>query len=475
MRKFAKSILIAAGVFLAVYFLAILGLNIYLQSEGLRKRIQVAVESAAGSVVQIQGIHYTPWSGFSISGVSVGGKFVPGRQPFLEASSARFRFSLISLLQGKLLVSEVVVAEPLLVLYAGQPELLPRIRRLDNESSTGFRTEVVGPPVAGAEISVPVPALPPPRPLPAVEVKRIRIVGGTAKYFDSKGALAVAVTGVEVSGDMIPGSRLSGTFCIAEAAVGASMRLKNVKGSFVWDNGLLVIPDLQAVWADGRLTGSVEVGPDGGFSVAAVAEGVLIKALAADAGINGEGTRGSVQSKGSLTGVSGKPETFAGRVDISLQEARFQPLDFIRQIGDLMNIQELRMFELKTAEAGLTIHDKKVTVEALVLESENLVLDAKGPVGFDGKMKLQARLHLNERLRKNLGGLLSNKFKDSERAGYQLMPFSITGTVSRPKTDLLDKLTGFHIGDDVGGLLKNLFRALPQNPKGGAEKQPEGG
>ncbi|MEI6494148.1 MAG: hypothetical protein WCO94_16505, partial [Verrucomicrobiota bacterium] len=180
-------------------------------------------------------------------------------------------------------------------------------------------------------------------------------------------------------------------------------------------------------------------------------------------------------SKGRLSGVSGKPETFAGRVDVSLREARFQPLDFIRQIGDLMNIQELRMFELKTAEAGLNIHDKKVTVETLVLESENLVLDATGPVGFDGKMKLQARLHLNERLRKDLAGLLSNNFKESERAGYQLMPFSITGTVSRPKTDLLDKLTGFHIGDDVGGLLKNLFRALPQKPKAESEKQPGGG
>jgi hypothetical protein len=90
-------------------------------------------------------------------------------------------------------------------------------------------------------------------------------------------------------------------------------------------------------------------------------------------------------------------------------------------------------------------------------------------------MKLQARLHLNERLRKDLGGLLGNNFKESERPGYQQMPFSITGTVSRPKTDLLDKLTGFRIGEDVGGLLKNLFRAQPQKPKDEAEKNPGGG
>jgi AsmA-like C-terminal region len=474
-RKFAKPILIAAGLFLLAYFLAILGLNIYLQSEGLRKRIQIAAESVAGSPVQIQGIHYTPWSGFSISGVSVGGKSIPGQLPFMEASAASFRFSLLSLLRGKLLVSEVVVTEPSLAAYGGQPEPLPGPGVPEPGPSPAPRTEAVGNPVAGLEIAVPAPAPLTATSLPVVEVKRIRVVGGKARYFDSKGALVIAVTGMEASGDVMPGRSFTGTFRIAETAVGASVHPKEVKGSFVWRNGRLVIPDLQADWAGGRLTGSLETGPDGKFSVAAAADGVLIKNLAADADIEGEGARGSLFSKGSLSGVSGKPETFAGRVDISLQEARFQPLDFIRQIGDLMNIQELRMFELKTAEAGLSIHDKKVTVEALVLESENLVLDAIGPVGFDGKMKMQARLHLNERLRKDLAGLLSNNFKESERAGYQLMPFSITGTVSRPKTDLLDKLTGFHIGDDVGGLLRNLFRALPQKPKVEAEKQPGGG
>ena len=468
MRKFAKPILIAAGLFLLAYFLAILGLNIYLQSEGLRKRIQIAAESVAGSPVRIQGIHYTPWSGFSISGVSVSGKSMPGQLPFVEASTASFRFSLLLLLRGKLLVSEVVVSDPSLAAYGGQPEPLPG-------PSPAPQAEAVGNPVAGLEIAVPAPAPPPTTSLPVVEVKRIRVVGGKARYFDSKGALVIAVTGMEVSGDVMPGRSFTGTFRIAESSVGALVHPREVKGSFVWQNGRLVIPDLQADWAGGRLTGSLETGPDGDFSVAAAADGVLIKNLAADADIEGEGARGSLFSKGRLSGVSGKPETFAGRVDISLREARFQPLDFIRQIGDLMNIQELRMFELKTAEAGLSIHDKKVTVEALVLESENLVLDATGPVGFDGKMKLQARLHLNERLRKDLAGLLSNNFKESERAGYQLMPFSISGTVSRPKTDLLDKLTGFHIGDDVGGLLKNLFRALPQKPKVEAEKQPGGG
>ena len=483
MRKFAKYILIAVGMILFVYLLAILGLNIYLQSEGLQKRIRVAAESAAGCAVHIQGTHYTPWAGFSIIGVSLQGKSLAGQPPLLEAASVSFRFALLSLLQGKLVVSEVVVADPSLLLLPAQPESPPEFNAPESAPqpsppsapSPTPRMETAERPPAGVEISVPTPATLPSENPALIEVKRIRVANGKAQLFDSKGAVAITLTGVEVAGEILPDRSITGTFRIAETAVGAFAHPGRVKGTFTWKNGRLVMPDLQSDWAGGHLKGSLETGPGKEFSAAVAADGILIKRLAADAGINGDGSRGSLFSKGNLRGISGKPETFTGRVDMSLQQARFQPLDFIRQIGDLMNIQELQMFELKTAEAVLNIRDKKVTVDTLVLESANLVMDAKGPIGFDGKMKLQARLHLNERLRKDLGGLLGNNFKESERPGYQQMPFSITGTVSRPKTDLLDKLTGFRIGEDVGGLLKNLFRAQPQKPKGDAEKNPGGG
>jgi len=482
-RKFAKYILIVVGMLLFLYFLAILGLNIYLQSEGLQKRIRVAAESAAGCPVRIQGTHYTPWSGFSIIGVSLQGKSLAGQPPLLEATSVSFRFALLSLLQGKLVVSEVVIADPSLVSLRAQPEPPPGVQVPEpspQPSSTSTAsptpgTETAERPFAGVEISVPTPAPLHSTSAALIEVQRIRIANGSAQFFDSKGALAFTLTGVEVSGEISPDRSISGTFRIAQTGVGAYVHPSRVKGTFTWKDGRLIIPDLQSDWAGGHLKGSLEIGPDKQFSAVVAADGILIKKLAADAGIDGDGSRGSLFSKGNLHGISGKPETFTGRVDMSLQQARFQPLDFIRQIGDLMSIQELQMFELKTAEAVLNIRDKKVAVDTLVLESENLVMDAKGPIGFDGKMKLQARLHLNERLRKELAGFLGSNFKESERPGYQQMPFSITGTVSRPKTDLLDKLTGFRIGEDVGGLLKNLFRAPPQKPKDEAKKNPGGG
>ena len=472
MCKFAKYFLIAAGMLLFVYLLAILGLNIYLQSEGLQKRIVAAAGAAAGCPVRIQGTHYTPWSGFSVTGISLQGASMPGQPPLVEAASVSFRFAFLSLFQGKLVVSDVLIMDPSVESLRAAPAPASTPGSTPPISLPVETVEKVERPPVTAEITVPQPPAVSPPPRMEVEVKQVRVVNGKARFLDSNGALISSLGSVEVTGEILPDRSVSGTFRISETSAGNVAHPSHVKGTFTWRSGKLVIPRFQADWAGGKLTGSVEVGPEKEISITAAADGILVKKLAGDAGLSAEGSRGSLFSKGNLHGFAGRPETFTGKVDVSLKEARFQPLDFIRQIGELLNIQELQMLELKTAEATFSIHDKKVNADTVVLESENLVMDAKGPIGFDGKIKLQARLLLNEQLRKDLSGLLANNFKDSERPGYQQIPFSVTGTVSRPKTDLLDKLTGFRLGQDVGGLLKNLFKAPPPKPKTEATKEP---
>ncbi len=479
MRKFAKFFLIGGAVILLVYALATLGLNIYLQSEGLQERVLAMAESAVGGPVKIQGTHYTPWAGFSIKGISVRGQALPGQAPLLEAVAVSFRFSLFALLQGKLVVSEVSIVNPSLSTpFVYQPQA-PRQESRESipVPAPDPVLETPGQPASAQASPSPGPVAVSPHSPPLVEVKKLRISHGTAHFFDSKGALVLTLSDVDVSSEILPDRSVTGSFRIVETAVGALVHPRNVKGTFTWKAGHLVIPDLVADWAGGKLTGAVEVEQGKDFSVHAVADDVLIKQLAADAGINGDGTRGRLLANGIFRGTAGRPETFTGDVEISLEGARLQPLDFIRQIGELLSIQELQMLELKTAEAKLRIRDHKVHVETVVLESENLVIDAKGPVNFDGKMKLQARLMLNERLRKGLAGLLGNNFKPCEREGYEQLPFSITGSISRPKTDLLDKLTGFRIGEDLGGLLKNLFKAPPEKKKNDSPdgKNPGGG
>jgi len=326
-------------------------------------------------------------------------------------------------------------------------------------------------PSGGVEIAIPVePAAARPA---SVEIRQVSLRHGAAGFYDSKGALGLQLEDCNITADILPGGSLAGTFAITQAAVGRAAFPRDIRGSFTWQDGKLTIPDLDSDWSGGRLTGTFFLEPRVHFIATLAATGVLIKKLAQDVSVSADGARGSLFGEGSMEGVPGAPGSFRGEAAVQLEGARFQPVDFIRQIGELLSIQELQMLELKTAEARFTIRDEKVSVDSVVLESDNLVIDGSGPIQFDGKMKVRARLHLNDKLRKDLRGLLSDKFEPSQREGFQLIPFSVTGTVSRPRTDLLDKLTGFRIGQDVGGLLKNLFR-VPAPPKKKPETPKEG-
>lgn len=472
MRKFAKPILISVGVLLLVYALAVLGLNIYLQSQDLQSRICSMASAVAGKSVSIQGAHYTPWSGFSITGIMVPQLQATGLPPEFEAESINFRFAFFPLLMGKLVVKEVVVNAPVFVSINLPTAKAPGHFEASNETSTMSASPSA--PLPGVVVTT-VPQVPQAMPsaTPLMEVRRVKIVDGRSQIFGTKGGCLFDLSGIESTVKILSGGRLSGSFTVEDAAVGNSLHPREVSGTFVFQKERLEIPDIRGNWAGGQLTGTFELDPSSGFAATASAHGVLVAKLADDAGIGADGVRGSLFAKGSLRGRPGVPESYSGEADVNLQEARLQPVDFIRQIGDLMNIRELQMLELKTAEGRFVIRDQQVVVEKMTLESENLSLDGTGPIGFDGKMKLHSRLHLNEKLRRDLSGLLGENFQVSEREGYQFVPFSVTGTVSRPKTDLLDKLTGFRIGQDIGGLLKNLFR-MPAQEKAKPEQQREG-
>ena len=54
---------------------------------------------------------------------------------------------------------------------------------------------------------------------------------------------------------------------------------------------------------------------------------------------------------------------------------------------------------------------------------------------------------------------MAKKLVDSENPEYRQIPFSVTGRIDNPKTDLLDKLIGAKVGQDVGGMLVNILRS----------------
>ena len=483
MRSIAKPILIISGIIFVLCATAVLCLNIYLQSAGVQLKLRQAVSRSTGFEPVISKTYYTPWSGLTLSGIKIP-QADNAKKPLLAVRSMKCRVSLTALLQGRILIKDVTFEQPSLLVVQGQNGVWPGgsalpFQDLDKKPAAPRQAtqdaEIAQQPNPDTKPDSPQspPALPPTtqptkempvRAMPVL-VENIRIHQGEAFFYPTQ-SRPIRLEGLEAEGKVSPSGSATGIFRIKTAAFAELARCTDITGNFEYHDDHLKITDMQGSWAQGTLKGAFEISktPDSFFTGALVAENVSLQKLAEEAGFTAEGTQGFLFAKTNLQGIPGQPESFTGEASASLTEARMQPIDPLRQLGELLRINELRILELRNAQTALIIRDGKILVDRIELESANLLVDATGEAGLDGSLDLDARFHVTQKLLKDSLGFMGSKFQTSEREGYSHMPFSITGTMTRPKSDLLDKLVGVRLGDDVGGLLKNLLR-MPKKEK----------
>jgi hypothetical protein len=116
-------------------------------------------------------------------------------------------------------------------------------------------------------------------------------------------------------------------------------------------------------------------------------------------------------------------------------------------LGQLLQIQELQQLRLDQAEVKYHINPGVVTIDKLVFRSENIRLSAAGTVSFDGELQLESQLAVNEKMRNQLFRAIRGNFQPIDEPGYTGVSFQVSGTVGRPKTNLMDKLIGRELKD----------------------------
>ena len=448
----AKKILIVVGAVVIVLSIALLMVNLYLQSEGVQHRIRQAVASGLGAPIQIRSTSYTPWGGLVIGGIEVPD---PEKKDLniLEAEALRVRFGFFPLFQGRLLVKQVTLRNPTVV-----------ARQRPDRSWV-----VLVPPPPVSEIPLPLPdedAKPAgapgvPRRSIKVEVDEIRVENATISFSDRKGRPVVrAENGTFIA--RVAGDKTSaGTFEIGRLQIGTGLRPRSIGGPFKWDGKVLSLPSITGTLAGGEILGSyrLETGAASAFQGKLEVRGVKLKKLAEEAGGDRESTGGSLNGQVLLMGNPLDMAAVTGNGTLDLTAARIKPLDFLVQVGQMLGVEELQMLNLSEATSRFTVSDGKVHVDTIFLKSENLILTGKGTADFDGELDLDGALLVNKKLQRQLKAVVGKNFVQAEDPEYKQLDFRVTNTVSNPRTDLLDKLVGMKVGQDVGNLLKNLFRA----------------
>lgn len=463
MPKFAKRFLILLAAFLVAGALILLCVNLYLQSKDVQQRIHDAAIRSLGAEVKIGSTNFTPWNGLVVRTITIPDPVNAG-QNMVEAKALRIRFSWWPLLERRFVVTELALFEPKIY-----------VRQMKNGDWL-----VPVPPAPSARPPETPSAVEPSPTTPAkskgafrVELRGVHLRDGQVAFINAKGLTVLFLEKAEFLAQIAPDLSATGEFEVDRLDLGGRLRPHKIRGPFTWNGSVFEAPDIQGALSGGKLFGSYRVtaSAEPVYQLNLRAEAIEMKKLFDDAYLDPGQTEGRLEGSLNLTGDPRSTASMNGGGHFELLSARLKPLDFLVQIGTLFQVDELQLLKLNDAKMDFTVRDEKVNIDNLILKTENLVLLGQGPVRFNGKMDLDAKLQVNRKLQRQLKGMLG-KFVESSDPEYREIAFSVTGKVDDPKTDLLDKLTGMNISQDVGGLLKNLFRGAPAPKKNKSKPSP---
>lgn len=460
MQKLRRIVLTALGIFVGLLAVALLVVNLYVQSQGIQTRIQQELSQRLGVPLHIQQISVTPWGGLKLSGISIPQTSGPDSGNFLEAKTFRLRLRFPSLFAKRLVVKEVALVDPH-VIWPQNPDgkwTLPGSSRPENVS----RRDEGPPDEPSSEVipAKPTPAAAVPAQTVGVapesgarfvpEIRRIKVSGGNFRFLDVSGKFVAAFEGLALRSNIRDGSMLLGNANVAKISLRDRFFLQRMRSTLRYGPDELDLSQMSAQAGGGDITGHFAMQPQGEgspFSVAVRFRNVQADQIIAEAG----GERGVVKGKleGSFEG-NGKiadPDAFKGAGEIMLRDGQLRQYSLLVALGQLLQIEELTQLHLDQAQGKYHIDAGVVTVDELILRSPNIRLSAKGTIDVDGKLRLDSQLAINEKVRNQLFKPIRANFQPLSEPGYFALDFEVGGTIDRPKSNLVDKVVGKDLKD----------------------------
>ena len=467
MRLQAKPIPLLVFLLVASPLILLLGLNFYLQTNGVRQQLKQSLSDSLGVPVTIQGVSATPWGGVRISKLAVDshGNSSTGNILF-RAESAVIYPDLFRLFQGDLSIREIIIKHPAIQLTQSQrASPIPAPPSLDIRSSGSLPSP---------DIKASTPANPPlPREMESVKrilgtLPSLRVTDASFTLLNPNNLPVAVLQGITLRAKGNPGEGWKGSVNMDQAAIGTSLVLHDLHSpvTISSDATTLTLDALDAVLGGGRLSGDFSLclppaAPR--YHANLHLSEASLKQFLTDASLADSCAEGRIAGDLQLSGIAGSGPTMEGKSTILCTNAIIQPADFLKQIGQILQIEELQLLHLSEVKTVFVIHEGKTLIEDLTLRSDNLILTAHGPLLLTGDIDLQARLLFNEKLTSRIRGILGPQLSQAPEKGYTQVSFHVAGSLKNPKTDLLERLTGIHIGGNLGGFLQGLF-GRPSSP-----------
>ncbi len=469
--------MIAFATVIALAAALLLGVNLYVQSQGTQAKIQQELSRRLGTTLEIRSMSVTPWGGLQLSGIIIPQTSPAGPRHFLEAKTFRLRVRFLSLFSRRLVIKEVSLIKPRVV-WPQDAEgkwKLPTSQEVQSSgvsrkppisvSQSRRESEFVQPTLPPVDIApstnLSPPAQPsvdnrPPRRAVAPEVRRVSIKDGSFSFLDQAGGLLASFTGVDFRTSIRSASALHGDTKVARISLRDRFFLEELRSALRYEPDVLELSKISAHAANGEINGYFAMQPeaeDSPFTTSVKFRNVLANQIVENAGGPKGMVKGILEGSFQASGKTADPNALIGRGEIFLRDGRVQQYSLLVLLGQILQIEELQELHLEQAEAKYHLSPGLVTIDDLILRSSNIRLTASGTVAFDGRLKLDSQLAINDRIRGQLFKAIRVNFQPTNEPGYSAIDFQVSGTIDRPSTNLMDRL----VGRDLTNMLNSLF------------------
>ena len=480
--------MIALGALVGLGAVVLLGVNLYVQSQGAQAKIQQELSRGLGVPLKIRSMSVTPWGGLELSGITIPQTVSVGPKDFLEARTFRLRVRFLSLLSRRLVIKEVSLLGPRVVwpqnaegkwrlptARAGRTHIAaanqaPGTSHPDSEME--FVQANAAPAVPNAA-SVPPPPrttikdAPPgrePKLTGAPEVRRVSVKDGDFTFLDQTGRLVASFAGVDFRTNIRSAQALRGDAKVARVSLRDRFFLDQLSSPLRYEPDVLELSRISARVAEGDVNGYFAMQPeaeDSPFTTSVNFHNVLADQLVENAGGPKGMVKGKLEGSFQASGKTSDPEALVGQGEIYLRDGRVQQYKLLVLLGQILQIEELQELYLEQADAKYHLHPGLVTIDQLILRSPNIRLTSSGTVGFDGTLQLNSQLAINDRIRSQLFKAIRDNFHRIDDPGYSAIEFQVGGTIERPSTNLVEQV----VGRDISSMLNSFFGGKKDRPK----------
>ena len=475
MQKIRRIAWLALGAIIGIFVILLLGVNLYVQSQGTQVRIQQELSQRLDTPLQIRRISVTPWGGLKLSGITIPQTNSAVDTPFLEAKTFRLRIRFASLFSRRLVIKEISLLRPEVVWTQnadGKWRLPthPKEIATKGEPIAAAENASAEEPAKSAPESGQIPAPPSATSSPymaqsvrpssyAPEIRRVYLRDGSFRFLDEKGQVVATFLGVDFRSTLRNVTALNGTIRIAKTSLRDRFFLERLESPLQYDPTVLDLAKVSAALATGEVSGRFTMHPqehDSPFTASVKFRGVEADQIVTNAGGNPGVVQGKLEGNLSAAGNTADPNALSGSGEIYLRDGQVQQYSLLIALGKIFQIEELTHLHLDQAKVTFHLTPGLVTVDELLLRSTNIRLSATGTITFAGKMHLDSQLAVNEKIRNQLFSTIRENFKATSDPAFAAVDFQVGGTVGRPKTNLVEKLVGQDL-KDLGSVINSFL------------------